>query len=415
MATATTEYFPGNADVNEAGAILDVWREGSPLQGSSTQVSTTFVNSSGVLLELTFHGHNFGTSAAAVNALSISFNGIVTMQLSGINEYLSTVSDLLNQSVNNGTMLPVIEFLSAYYDNNYVGSGSSDNIVGGLSHDLIVGRGGNDTLDGWDGNDDIFSGAGNDLAYGGAGNDIIGGGTGNDTLAGESGSDTLYGGDGDDLIFVGNLSTTNTDGPGTPNVVWAGSGHDEVVGSGGNDTLGGGIGDDTLWGEGGNDVIYGGKDAESDPGNNDLIYGYVGNDTIYAGNGADFVYGNADNDLIYSGNQNDTVVGGTGEDYIWGGADNDSLYGGNENSDGDGAADVFAFQSGSGEDWVHDFEVGTDYLDLRYTHTEFATPQDVVAASTQYANGVLINLGAGDTVFLADLTQANLQSSNYFF
>ena len=59
--------------------------------------------------------------------------------------------------------------------------------------------------------------------------------------------------------------------------------------------------------------------------------------------------------------------------------------------------------------------MGIDYLDLRYSATQFTVPQDVVGASTQFSNGVQINLGGGDVVFLYDVTKADLANANYYF
>jgi Ca2+-binding RTX toxin-like protein len=387
MANATTTYFRGNANVDEARAIIEVWREGSPLQGNNTQIYTSYV-SGGTLLELRFFGSGFGTNNAVVNAMTISFNGTVTMQITGISEYLSTLENLLNQSVTVNSTAPLQNYLSDYYDTDFSGSEGADSIVGWAGHDLISARGG-------------------------SGADIIGGGDGNDTLVGESGADTLFGGAGNDVLHAAFIDGMTTGGGG--NVIWAGSGNDIVHGDNTADVLGGGVGDDTVFGNGGSDVIYGGQDSASDPGTNDLIYGDAGNDTVYGGNGADDIRGGTGNDLIYGGAQADRLVGDAGQDYLWGGAGDDQLFGGTLGGFGDGSADVFAFQAGSGDDQIVDFEVGVDYLDLRFTYREFVTTNDVYNASTQFSDGVLIDLGGGDTAFLNDLTRADLLEGNYFF
>jgi Ca2+-binding RTX toxin-like protein len=415
MPTITTSYFPGNASTNEAGAILDVWANGSPLQGTSNRVTTSYVSNDGVLKEIVMFGSGFGTGNAIVNAFSISFDGVVTMQSTGVNEYLSTIESLLNQSVQAGSTNPLTNYLATYYDTNFGGSEGADSIVGWQGDNVISARGGNDTILGGQSDDQIFSGDGNDLAYGFSGHDIIGGGQGNDVLVGETGSDTLFGGDGDDILHAGFINGTTSDGGSISNVIWAGSGNDDVRGDNTSDVLGGGVGDDVISGNGGNDIIYGGQDSIFDAGTNDLIYGGSGNDTVYAGNGADDVRGGLGNDLVYGGGQSDRLVGEAGQDYLWGGSGNDQLYGGGLDGGGDFSRDVFAFQAGSGDDSIVDFELAFDYLDLRYSATQFAVPQDVVAASTQFSNGVQINLGGGDVVFLYDVTKADLANANYYF
>jgi len=67
--------------------------------------------------------------------------------------------------------------------------------------------------------------------------------------------------------------------------------------------------------------------------------------------------GGTGDDLIFGENGGDVLKGGNGDDILSGGADIDSLYGG-------AGADVFIFDSDTGQDQVMDFELLQDQLDL---------------------------------------------------
>ncbi|MFF3406458.1 calcium-binding protein [Streptomyces sp. NPDC002742] len=143
------------------------------------------------------------------------------------------------------------------------------------------------------------------------------GGTGNDTLVGY-GRDVLYGQDGNDHLSGGG----GVYGEGA----FGGAGNDTLTSCG-----------YTCHGGAGNDVLRGG-DAEYDPQNADYdnsLYGDDGNDTIY---------GNAGADLIQGGRGNDSLHGGTGADKIYGNSGNDLLH-------GDAGADVLS--GGPGNDRVY--------------------------------------------------------------
>jgi Ca2+-binding RTX toxin-like protein len=143
------------------------------------------------------------------------------------------------------------------------------------------------------------------------------GGTGNDTLVGY-GRDVLYGQDGNDHLSGGG----GVYGQGA----FGGAGNDTLTSCG-----------YTCHGGAGNDVLRGG-DAEYDPQNADYdnsLYGDDGNDTIY---------GNAGADLIQGGRGNDSLHGGTGADKIYGNSGNDLLH-------GDAGADVLS--GGPGNDRVY--------------------------------------------------------------
>jgi Ca2+-binding RTX toxin-like protein len=116
----------------------------------------------------------------------------------------------------------------------------------------------------------------------------------------------------------------------------------------------GGAKDDTIYGEGGNDIIFGGVGASpasgvgcelqtsasdkllkfrSSPLNiggsgDDTIYGGDGNDCIDSGSGEDIVYGEDGNDTLQGDNHMDYLNGGLGDDWLDGGWHSDECVGG---------------------------------------------------------------------------------------
>lgn len=190
---------------------------------------------------------------------------------------------------------------------------------------------------------------------------------------GSSSADSFYG-DAYDNIFVGN------------------GGADQLYGAGGEDSLTGGADNDTLGGGAANDTLEGDE----------------GNDTIFAGAGNDLVDGGADADELYGGAGDDAVTGGTGNDTLYSGSGDDTLTG------GDGA-DRFAFAAGQGDDVITDFDTSADTLVIANTATDFSSFADVQAAATADTNGVLIDLGGGNSLLLEGLSLDDLTSIDFVF
>ncbi len=71
------------------------------------------------------------------------------------------------------------------------GTSAAETLFGTKGRDVICGNGGDDR---------IFSRAGNDVIFGGAGDDVIGAGGGKDSAHGGLGSDAISGGSGDDRL-----------------------------------------------------------------------------------------------------------------------------------------------------------------------------------------------------------------------
>lgn len=331
-------------------------------------------------------------------------------------------------------------------DDILMGEGGADRLLGNTGDDFLAGGEGADTLSGGtgndvavagNGNDKLFAGAGDagdDIMAGGAGNDVIAGGAGNDLLVGgglddgatgqllttnedstDDGNDVLFGGAGNDTLLGGGWDDKVNDNgryddgeaitSGTGNdAIWAGSGNDKIVAAAGNDLLGGGVGDDTIDGGGGNDLFYGGKDA-GDTGTNDVLNGGDGADTIFGGAGNDAISGGAGADDLFGGGGDDTVNGDSGDDTLWGGGGDDEFTGG-------AGDDIFVFASGAGDDRVTDFDLSDDTLRLVNTTTDFTSVGDVEDAATPQSGGILIDLGGGDSLFLAGISIDNIASMN---
>ena len=73
--------------------------------------------------------------------------------------------------------------------------------------------------------------------------------------------------------------------------------------------------------------------------------------------GNDWLWGNGGNDIVNGGSGDDAVAGGAGADDMIGGFGNDHLWGGTN-------ADDFIFGNSWGDDWIWDFQPGSDKIDL---------------------------------------------------
>lgn len=296
--------------------------------------------------------------------------------------------------------------------NDFVsGKGGDDTLHGGEGSDTLVGGAGADVMSGGDGDDTIWAGAGDlgdDTVDGGTGNDVIGGGAGDDRIVGSLGADVLFGGAGDDRLYGHELSDTSET---VGNQVWAGAGNDTILGADGADALGGGDGDDFIEAAGGNDRIYAGKtgnDTLDGGAGNDLIFGGTGNDNVIGGAGADEIYGGAGEDTVSGGADNDTLYGGAGNDTLNGGEGDDILFGGAD-------ADIFIFAIGDGDDQIGGFSVGEDVIDLSSTAIDFTNLASVQAVATETDDGLLVDLGGGDSVVLLGIALADLSTESFIY
>ena len=225
----------------------------------------------------------------------------------------------------------------------------------------LSGRG--NQVDGNDSADSVFSGTGDDIVTGRNGQDTLSGGAGTDLIYGNTDSDILYGNQGSDTLFGGR----------NPDTIFGGQDNDTVFGGTGTDLLYGNLGSDSLEGNDGADTLFGGQGVDLAYGNtdSDLLYGNLGSDTLYGGQGADTVYGGQGNDSVFGNLGDDTLIGGLG-------------------------GDTFVFGGSSGADTITDFSAAQgDLLQLTAGTT---------VTSTQGDNGLILDIGDGNTITLIGVT-----------
>lgn len=222
----------------------------------------------------------------------------------------------------------------------------------------IDAEGGNDTVKGGAKRDYLdVSDGGTDFVFGGGGNDDIDcDSSGYDFAYGQDGDDYLYGcwfsapGAGDDELGdtnVARLSYADVTGD-IAIVLVSGGGYDcgddaDISGASGVDIMPSGMDLDRLYLGSGNDYVY------NDGCINDRLYMGAGNDVardldgIGGGDRGDGVYGDAGNDKLWGSDaEYDVLHGGAGDDRLYGksypdvligGAGSDQLWGGSGQSD----------------------------------------------------------------------------------
>ena len=152
---------------------------------------------------------------------------------------------------------------------------------------------------------------------------------------------------------------------------------------------------------------------------NDLASGGAGQDRIEGRDGADILKGMDGNDILLGGAGNDKLVGGTGADRLEGGAGQDILVGG-------AGADTFVFAgAGTGKDLITDFAGGLGSGDVIEWHGQFADFAAVQAHAQEVSDvaspfggsftGTVITSDAGDQVWLANISKANLHAGDFAF
>ncbi len=181
---------------------------------------------------------------------------------------------------------------------------------------------------------------------------------------------TIYGAD----DFVGPNVYTGADDPNDfDGLVGTGASNNSSVITGSNtaaDNITGGDAGQSIDGKGGSDFIYAGGGDDTVIGNagDDTLYGQAGNDTMTGNSGLDGMYGGSGNDGINGGNDADLMYGGSGNDNLSGGAGDDILVGGfgRDGMTGGLGADTFIMLDvRDTNDFITDFQFGTDRLDLQ--------------------------------------------------
>jgi Ca2+-binding RTX toxin-like protein len=144
-----------------------------------------------------------------------------------------------------------------------VGSNGPNIIVGSPYSDIICGMNGNDTINGMGGDDTVYGDNGSDDLSGGLGNDLVYGGNGSDTLFGydEVRDALLPAKEHNDLLdteLANELLLPSFVPPFFPSVDG-----DFLYGDNGNDQLFGGPDADRLWGGNGKDHLNGGDGVDT--------------------------------------------------------------------------------------------------------------------------------------------------------
>ena len=226
-------------------------------------------------------------------------------------------------------------------------------VLSGFGHDIYTAAAASVATEvyGGGGNDQITGGSGNDSLWAGVGNDTLVGNGGNDLLVGDLGADSLSGGSGTDRLYI-DSEDTFIDGGADFDAAYI------ATGSGVSINLATTQIEWVADFAGGNDVIDGSGTSV-----NLEIYAEGGTDSVTGGTGADLFWGGSGNDTLTGNGGTDTLVGGTGADTLTGGTGTDALYA-NSGGGADGALDTLVFTDGWGTDFVFDFEVGIDKLDL---------------------------------------------------
>ena len=301
-------------------------------------------------------------------------------------------------------------------DNLVDAGGGADSVSGGAGDDTLFGEGGRDTLVGGNGDDILEGGNQGDRLLGGGGADLLIGGSGNDVadyltdregvfvdlengvfVGGQAEGDTLEGiedirgGRGDDTLAASSAGS-ELFGIGGDDVLIGSTGEDRLVGGGGADTLVGSAGADRMNGKRGRDLIdYSGSDS-----------GVLVDLNAKAGSG-----GYAEGDIyrgiedVIASQFDDTVIGTRSSNVLDGEAGDDIFT-------GLGGADTFVI--GEGEDTITDFSTRQDSLDL--SDLDGVDTAAVLASASAQNDGILLTITSSDSVFLAGLTLADVDSIN---
>lgn len=347
--------------------------------------------------------------------------GFDTLDAGPGNDVINETADTESENVYIGG--PGDDVIATGAKGGHVSGGPGGDIVsGGPGPDVIDERddpSGQNLLDGGDGPDVIFGGGGADQINGGGGDDELDGGPGDDTIEGGPGNDMIIGGEGLDLIEGGpgdDVIDERSDS-GAANLLFGQAGNDTIYGGQGSEQIHGDEGEDWIEGGPGDDAIFGGADADTLIGGagNDFISGGGGDDIIDSGEGNDIVSGGFGNDTIWAGDGDDALDGGMGDDDLDGGAGSDVLVGGpgNDRMRGGDGPDFFTFESGSGVDVVIDFgPEDTVVVEQGLNSTKIDAVADLLARMMDSPEGVMLDLGAGNTVLLEGVAVADINAED---
>ncbi len=235
---------------------------------------------------------------------------------------------------------------------------------------------------------------------------------GADRITTGSGNDILYGGLDADLLKAMAGDDVLYGGAGT-DTLYGGDGKDQLFGGLDADKLYGEAGADTLWGDEGNDYLYGGAD-------DDTLSGGDGADRLYGATGTDTLSGDAGADLLYGGDGDDLLSGGADNDKLYGEAGNDVLNSGAGLKDvmtGGPGADVFVLDAADFTAGVTTSEHITDYAigadSIRFYGFSATALSDFAARDTTL--GARLTLGPANYLYLANMTVAQISAVSATF
>jgi VCBS repeat-containing protein len=203
-----------------------------------------------------------------LNPLTGEFSGTPTGTAAGKYDIKVIATDTAGATANTTLSLKVLDF---------IGTKGKDNLTGTKDDDCLKGLAGDDHLKGEGGNDHLEGGQGNDILEGGQGNDTYIFNTKRDR-----GTDTIVEskkGGWDTIVFEGkerikiDLSQTQAQQV-TEQLVLKVVNIEAVVGGHGKDIIKGNDRHNALVGRSGNDILYGGKGADS------FIFGGYGETSI---------------------------------------------------------------------------------------------------------------------------------------
>jgi Ca2+-binding RTX toxin-like protein len=225
-------------------------------------------------------------------------------------------------------------------------------------------------------------------AYGYNANTTIATLTGVENVVGTSGTDQFYGdGANNTYVYTGKAAGTS-----------------EVIdGRGGTDTFDGSRSDTSLWinlGYSAMEVWSVGSTAQSTGANaNTQVANLVSIENAIGSSHADTVIGDATNNRLNGGLGNDVLAGAGGNDTF-----------------------VFRFdslnQQGAGLDTINDFSAGAglgDAIELNGFGTSLDTLAEILAVSTNTAQGVHIQLTATDSIDILGIVKIQLNADDFIF
>lgn len=125
------------------------------------------------------------------------------------------------------------------------------------------------------------------------------------------------------------------------------------------------------------------------------LTGHAAADKLDGGSGDDYLLGFGGDDILNDQGGNDILEGGAGNDTLEGGSGNDLMDGGagNDVLDGNSGSDVYLFQTGFGQDHVHQYDSATDSVDT----ARFADlPSQAVARVTRQGDDLALDFLSGD-------------------